>query len=413
MSETRKQTIGALAELFELTTPPDASAGTAARSFNGVGVRAFAKVIDAFRRSDKALAETVSDRDLRGMLVTVATAPSASGDGSKLYASLKSSIEAIPVEPWLVSRPFWGAFVDQGSYSNFGHVGVWQPGFPPPSLPAQHAEDATKMLKREVEEIENAQRASRLPDHVIIATTQIQGVRTFERALELADQRFEQFDNILQYMLRAFDRAEDAGVIDFRSRKMSHFVASSDTTHSRGGSVEGAVQAVDLRLPYFQDEAVGNARVWTIFAKADRSSLEKRILTAIEWIGKARHDRDPSKSFVQWVFALEALLHHRERGEFLSPSIAYGIGEAAAFILGSSAEKREAITKDVSAIYNERSTLVHGGGAGALNEAVANAARGLVSHLLVTLPTDQRFASCTKLEEVLDWTRKFKFRDGP
>jgi len=89
--------------------------------------------------------------------------------------------------------------------------------------------------------------------------------------------------------------------------------------------------------------------------------MQRRLLEAAQWIGKARRDSDRAKGFVQLLFALEAMLQIQEKGVLLSPSIGYRLQETCAFVVGTDHVSRSEIARIVSDLYETRSAVVHGG----------------------------------------------------
>ncbi|HEY5242333.1 MAG TPA: hypothetical protein VIJ22_12730 [Polyangiaceae bacterium] len=78
--------------------------------------------------------------------------------------------------------------------------------------------------------------------------------------------------------------------------------------------------------------------------------MQKRLVTAAEWVGKARRDADRAKAFVQVVFALEALLQIQDRKMPVQPSVTYRLTETAAYIRGTDLTSRTQIASDINEI---------------------------------------------------------------
>jgi hypothetical protein len=69
---------------------------------------------------------------------------------------------------------------------------------------------------------------------------------------------------------------------------------------------------VNIENEGFNDKPYGNYNIWYLITKPNKTEIEKRLLNSIEWIGKAIHEIDFSKSLVQFVFAIECMLHYNE-----------------------------------------------------------------------------------------------------
>jgi len=83
--------------------------------------------------------------------------------------------------------------------------------------------------------------------------------------------------------------------------------------------------------------------------------LQKRVNSSLDWLFKSRREPGLPASVVKTAIALESLLIFNE-----SESLARSLSERVAFVLSSSPETREQISKIVKRFYNARSGVVHG-----------------------------------------------------
>jgi hypothetical protein len=142
--------------------------------------------------------------------------------------------------------------------------------------------------------------------------------------------------------------------------------------------------------------------------KGNHSKLEKRIISAIGWAGKALRDEEPARALTQYVFALEALLQFQQRGSMVSPSITYQMAEFAAFIISEELEGRLEIEKMIRNIYARRSAIAHGGSNG-VNEEELYKALVLLKRLIITLTINNEFKDLTSIEEISEWVKVKKY----
>ena len=106
------------------------------------------------------------------------------------------------------------------------------------------------------------------------------------------------------------------------------------------------------------DDDKGNYRIWELLNKPNHNELEKRLLRAIEWIGMAISEKEPSIAFIQCAFAIECLLQND--GGFITKGITAQISEYAAFIVGCEKESRQDVASTFVKLYSIRSAIAHG-----------------------------------------------------
>jgi len=87
------------------------------------------------------------------------------------------------------------------------------------------------------------------------------------------------------------------------------------------------------------------------------NDMQRRIKSAMQWLGKASVDPVLSRKFLQAMIAIEALLEDKGNGS----TIVDQISTAACFILKENMEDRLALKKTIKRMYNLRSRIVHDG----------------------------------------------------
>lgn len=188
--------------------------------------------------------------------------------------------------------------------------------------------------------------------------------RDYDRANEIADEKFKQLENILRFLFTDTNHSNDAcnlhdiGIFEHREQEWLESKVIYDESIGGHSIVVGTYKNLSLNKRLL----VGNKnskRLWELLQKLNPSKLEYRVLNSIEWIGKAKHELEPEKGIIQFLFAIEALMNFNEQG-IITPSIAYGMRESIAFLLGKNAEERIEIDEMFSRLYSIRSSIVHG-----------------------------------------------------
>jgi hypothetical protein len=225
-------------------------------------------------------------------------------------------------------------------------------------------------------------------------------------ALETANARFRHLDSALRFLTGDLEGVYSPGTFAYRFLTARPYLAISPTGRSDGYEHVGPHDMVDLSAPYFL-QAMASA-VWGLIAKESRTDLEQRTLAAIDWVGKAIHDEDRADRFVQFMFAIEALLLTSDKGVLITPSISYQLAENAAFILGRSAAKRREVSKEVKDLYGTRSGIVHGG-AKEVSRRLLTSAWSISTRLVKSLTLLPPFKGMTSFAQVLGWIEKQRY----
>lgn len=244
------------------------------------------------------------------------------------------------------------------------------------------------------------------PETVIIST-QV-SAQNERRAKELAEPRFYQFENIMRYMIADKEGKRDIGIFDYQGWRRLRSVALSRTGSFSSAPLQGSYELVRIDDPCFVDEQRGHAWIWKTLNCSNLSKLQKRVLAAIEWTGKGLRDKDSARAFVQFIFAIEALLLSQEKGVLVNPSVASQLAESSAFIVGSNVEERLEIEKLVKEFYNIRSAIAHGGSQSVCREVVSRALK-LVKDLVTQMTTHPDLSAMKSIEELQTWVKRQKY----
>lgn len=129
-------------------------------------------------------------------------------------------------------------------------------------------------------------------------------------------------------------------------------------TFGVGVQPRGPTSLLDLRR--LREEAclrAGALKASAILAATNRSAFDARLLTALQWAGRARSEERPDVAFVYYLVALESLVVGSVKGS----EIAYRLRLRTAQLLGKTQATRTDIGRKVKALYDLRCALVHYG----------------------------------------------------
>lgn len=328
----------------------------------------------------------------RHLVPYVASGPDPPSDATidKVLASLQSR----PAQAWTVHRLLPRALLDQPMLT-LGSFTLWR--FPDEahrvtrsSGPYRTPEDVTGSLD--------------LANDAVFVEISVPRARYQDRAFEIAQSRFERFSNVLLFMgggVWGSPTALAPGAVT---------IIATETT-ADGGRFEDVPSNFRWRIDpsHYSSPKLGHDRIWTMLESASLSEIEKRITTAVEWVGRALGDRDRTRSFVQTMFAFEALFNYEaDRSSKFAPSLGHGMSEIAAFVLGTDARTRRTVWSRLKDLYGVRSGVAHGAGVRVGRQDHDDALR-LVRELIQRLLTDGTFRGLASLADLRDWVTDRRF----
>ena len=230
--------------------------------------------------------------------------------------------------------------------------------------------------------------------------------RSGDRAIERADVHFLRFQNVVRYMIGTRNSRYHVGIIDKKVSWKSHAHAVSTKSMIWSSGIEGPRFPIDLTDPDFTAKENGNATIWKLLCLSDNNELQNRIISAVDWIGKAVNEVDDANALIQSVFALESVLQ-LDTGIF-RPSIVANIAETAAFLLEKTCEKRCEIERMIKSIYEARSAIVHGGRAKVSFEQ-ANNALSTTKEVIVSMLVHPEISKFSCMKELERWVKKQRY----
>jgi len=183
--------------------------------------------------------------------------------------------------------------------------------------------------------------------------------RDNSKAYELAGILASSFESVINYMISDLRHIHYISVLNLRSINSDRTIIINDYTIGQRNEALKYSEETELDDEYFKSSKNGNKRIWDLLEKESKSKFERRIIQAIEWIGKGLIERDIVKRYVQFVFSIESMLKFDEK-QMITPSITSQISEWLAFMIEENAKKRKEVETKVKAVYGLRSSIVHG-----------------------------------------------------
>lgn len=227
-----------------------------------------------------------------------------------------------------------------------------------------------------------------------------------EKAKEIANIRFEQFENIIAYMIGDLSRKKNVKIlskIDTTSNQI-FIVSPTVVTHTEQLNYS-IINGIDD--DFFTDEKNGNKSVWNLFSQTKNSELEIRIKNSVEWIGKALKDSNNAKTLIQFMFAIESVLHI-EKDKIINPSILSQISDNIAFLLSESVENRKKNAGIFKLLYNKRSGIVHGSKQ-SINDKDLHEALMLCKQIIKILLTTEPYKNFHNSKQLSEYLIDLKF----
>ncbi|MES2726824.1 MAG: hypothetical protein V4643_06955, partial [Bacteroidota bacterium] len=231
--------------------------------------------------------------------------------------------------------------------------------------------------------------------------------RDNDKAVEIASRLCEIFENVFSYMIADLNHRRTVGVFNFRGWKNTQIVICNKDTAGYKGT-NNVSFPVDIENPFFIDASQGNDKIWYLITKTNKTEIEKRLLNAIEWIGKAIHDLDLSKSLVQFVFAIEGMLQQNEKA-LITPSIVSQLSDWLAFIINDDLEERKKISKYFKEIYQKRSAIAHGAATTIDIQDLATALQ-ISKLMIIAFLTNKPFCEIKTMDELNKCITDLKFK---
>jgi hypothetical protein len=211
----------------------------------------------------------------------------------------------------------------------------------------------------------------------------------YQDAMERARVLSEKFEHMMHFIIADLNFIYCVGTKNVRKFELSTVVTFDKTGFGFGNKTHIFHKDYKVHSSLILSKAFGYDKLWNLIGKEKLSPLNKRIITSIEWIGKAMWERDYTKSFIQIMIAFEVLLQHQSNS-FISSSIANQISEWGAFIYSGKFETRLKTYKKIKDLYGLRSKIVHSGFDGVTVDNLYDALN-LIKSIIINLVVKEEF----------------------
>jgi len=375
-------------------------------AFVGENLRVFEEVVAAFWSAKPDMPLTTDRKAFEYPLVQLlrtlrsANRQAIPSDVDDVFAM----VEAEPVGEYEVFQPIFGATWDAGGATplEFGPFTVYHRTAHRSHLEAKYPACDPRWLARDLDDFDS---------DLLVST--IVRARDRDAINGIAERRLHRFENLIVFMMSRLDGTYDFAVFDPKPRRsVQHLCLSAGLPQPLAGwRAVGPVLAVDLAATHWTNPNLGFDRLWDL-ARADIATarpnkddlLRERILNAVDWTAKGLRDELSDRQFVQFMFALEALLSSGDRDVPLTSRLA----EFTAHIVGGGQDRRIAHDKEVRHLYQVRSDIAHGRVQEA-SPADRVLARDVVNTVIVRLLTHKELGTMQLMTELERWIERRRY----
>lgn len=227
------------------------------------------------------------------------------------------------------------------------------------------------------------------------------------RAIEIADEKFNKFVLFLRHIIGSSDDRYEVGILDYYGWRARSAHVISQQGYSANAERIGPIEPIPIDNPYFINKNAGYDKLWMLIDKQNRTKLEKRISTAVEWIGRSLFERTVQTAFIEASVALESIFTYQEKA-IITPSILSQITESVAMIVGETPDQRLEIEKEIKDLYSIRSGIVHSGDKD-IDKKDFEIFIYYIRLIVQILLTNPQYAECETIEELYEYLKRQKY----
>ncbi len=269
-------------------------------------------------------------------------------------------------------------------------------------------------LPKKVGSIEFYKGASLISQVPLVAQTQAIAATPYARilvkasdshaAVEMAVRELRQTCDLLNYFGGVVGNREARICLPWDAKAFLAAVGISETEENRLSSFShqwrGPFIPFSLNLLFDEPRAGhgGFTRALEIISKVTRTSLEDRLLSAIQWAGRATVEERREEAFLLFTVALESLVVSNEDKEQITQRFAI----RGAHLIGQHFASRKELYKRLKKLYGLRSAIVHSG-----SIKVTDADKGTIAYFvraaIFTMLTLKPFTEMKTVEEFHSW----------
>jgi hypothetical protein len=132
--------------------------------------------------------------------------------------------------------------------------------------------------------------------------------------------------------------------------------------------------------------------------KSQRNEIEERIISAMQWAGRATVEDRNEEAFLLYAIALESLI--MERGP--SAELNFRLIHRIAHLLGTDFESRKNIRERTKELYKIRSKIVHTGSF-EVSDSDLQYMRLFTKECIARILTGKEFETFEQDQQLIDW----------
>jgi uncharacterized Ntn-hydrolase superfamily protein len=174
---------------------------------------------------------------------------------------------------------------------------------------------------------------------------------------------------------------------------------TSEENKGVGWEVVGPLILMPLkRLDDIEKERSMGISAVSRMLKEKKGGLQEKLLSAIQWAGRATTDNRKEEAFLLYAIALESLiLAENEKDELL-----YRLRTRTSHLLGEGIESRKKIYKRLGDLYGIRSQIVHSGKY-QVTDSDLGQMRFLTKNCILRVLTEEPFTSFESIDDLVCW----------
>jgi hypothetical protein len=184
-----------------------------------------------------------------------------------------------------------------------------------------------------------------------------------------------------------------------REQSIVTMLIMSDGNKRVGQEVVGPLIPMPLkRLDEIEKEHGIGILAVSCMLKEKKGGLQEKLLSAIQWAGRATADSRKEEAFLLYAIALESLiLAENEKDELL-----FRLRTRIAHLLGKDIESKKKIYERVRDLYRIRSQIVHSGKY-QVTDSDLGQMRFLTKNCILRVLTEQPFVSFGSIDDLVNW----------
>ncbi len=174
---------------------------------------------------------------------------------------------------------------------------------------------------------------------------------------------------------------------------------NTKTKSSFGWSSVGPLQLFSFNhlLENNKKRNLGFTRVSDLLIKK-QNRLEEKLISALQWAGKATIESRREEAFLLYAISLESLVLLENEKEELT----FRLRTRVAHLLGKDIEDRKRITNEIRDLYGIRSKIVHSGSY-QVTDADLSLIRFYSKNCILRILNDEPFKSMNSIEALVEW----------